>query len=265
MRKHLVYGFVTAALLGTTIACVTSPETGRTQLSLVPESQMTALGIQAYQETLSKSKISRNTALNNEVATIGRRIAQASGVNYDWEFTVLDEPQTVNAFCLPGGKVAVYTGIIPVAKNNAALAAVMGHEVAHAVLRHAGERMSQQMVMQMGLSAAALTFSDSEYKNTIAGLLGIGAQFGIALPFSRYHESEADRVGLEYMAKAGYDPREAVGLWQRMGALSGGGRPPEILSTHPDPSRRAKELERHMPRALSLYQASSLRTPTKSL
>ncbi|MDQ3230904.1 MAG: M48 family metallopeptidase, partial [Pseudobdellovibrionaceae bacterium] len=225
MRKHLVFGFVTAAVLGTAMACVTSPETGRTQLSLVPESQMTQLGAQAYQETLSKSKVSKNAALNKEVAEIGRRIAQASGVDYDWEFTVIDEPQTVNAFCLPGGKVAVYTGIIPVAKNNAALAAVMGHEVAHAVLRHSGERMSQQMVMQMGLAATTLTFSDSKYKNTIAGLLGVGAQFGIALPFSRYHESEADRVGLEYMAKAGYDPREAVGLWERMGAMGGGSRP----------------------------------------
>jgi len=264
MRKQLVLGLASAAFLGATVACVTSPETGRTQLSLVSDSQMNDLGQQAYKETLSKAKISRNAALNNEVATIGRRIAQASGVDYEWQFTVIDEPQTINAFCLPGGKVAVYTGIIPVAKNNAALAAVMGHEVAHAVLRHSAERMSQQMVMQMGLAATSLTFADSKYKNTIAGLLGIGAQFGVALPFSRYHESEADRVGLEYMAKAGYDPREAVGLWERMGAL-GSGRAPELLSTHPDPARRAKDLSRHMGRALALYQSSPMRSPTKNL
>lgn len=263
--KNIVYGLVSAAAIAIGVAaCVTSPETGRTQLSLVSDSQMNSLGAQAYQETLSKSKISRNSALNNEVNAIGRRIAQASGVDYDWEFTVIDEPQTVNAFCLPGGKVAVYTGIVPVAKNNAALAAVMGHEVAHATLRHSAERMSQQLVMQMGLTVASITFSDSKNRNMIAGLLGIGTQFGVVLPFSRYHESEADRVGLEYMAKAGYDPREAVGLWERMGSM-GGGRPPEILSTHPDPVRRAKELGKHMPKALAIYQASPMRTPTKNL
>lgn len=264
MRKHLVYGFASAAFIGIAAACVTSPETGRTQLSLVPDSQMNTLGEQAYQETLSKSKLSKNAALNSEVAAIGRRIAQASGVNYEWEFNVIDEPQTVNAFCLPGGKVAVYTGIVPVAKNNAALAAVMGHEVAHATLRHSAERMSQQLVMQMGLAATSLTFKDSKYKNTIAGLLGIGAQFGVALPFSRFHESEADRVGLEYMARAGYDPQEAVGLWERMGAMNSA-RPPEFLSTHPDPIRRAKDLSKHMEKALSLYQSSPMRSSTKNL
>jgi predicted Zn-dependent protease len=141
----------------------------------------------------------------------------------------------------------------------------MGHEVAHATLRHSAERMSQQLVMQMGLTVASITFSDSKNRDMIAGLLGIGTQFGVVLPFSRYHESEADRVGLEYMAKAGYDPREAVGLWERMGAMGGGSRPPEILSTHPDPARRAKELSKHMPKALAMYQASPLRSPTKSL
>ncbi len=264
-RKHIVYGLVSAAAMAIGVAaCVTSPETGRSQLSLVSDSQMNSLGAQAYQETLAKSKISRNSNLNSEVATIGRRIAQVSGVDYDWEFKVIDEPQTVNAFCLPGGKVAVYTGIVPLAKNNAALAAVMGHEVAHATLRHSAERMSQQLVMQMGLTVASISFSNSENRNMIAGLLGIGTQFGVVLPFSRYHESEADRVGLEYMARAGYDPREAVGLWERMGA-AGGGRPPEILSTHPDPVRRARDLNKHMAKALAMYQASPQRTPTKNL
>jgi predicted Zn-dependent protease len=263
MGKQLVIGFAAAAILGTAGACVTSPETGRTQLNLVSDSQMNSMGEEAYQEMLAKSKISKDPALNAAVADIGRRIAQASGVDYDWEFKVIDDPQTINAFCLPGGKVAVYTGIIPVAKNNAALAAVIGHEVAHATLRHSAERVSQQMVMQMGMTMASLTFSDSKHKDTIAGLLGIGAQFGVALPFSRYHESEADRVGLEYMAKAGFDPREAVGLWERMGS-AGDGRPPEILSTHPDPIRRAKDLNKHMPEALRLYENSPLRTATKN-
>lgn len=264
-RKHIVYGLVSAAALAIGVAaCVTSPETGRSQLSLVSDSQMNSLGAQAYQEMLAKSKISHNSTLNSEVSSIGRRIAQASGVDYEWQFSVIDEPQTINAFCLPGGKVAVYTGIVPVAKNNAGLAAVMGHEVAHATLRHSAERMSQQLVMQMGLSVASISFSGSKNRDAIAGLLGIGTQFGVVLPFSRYHESEADRVGLEYMAKAGYDPREAVALWERMGSV-GGSRPPELLSTHPDPARRAKELGKHMAEAMALYQASPFRTPTKNL
>ncbi len=262
MRRAIALGIISSTLF-TMSACVTSKETGRTQLSLVPDGQMNTMGEEAYQEVLSKSKLSKNAALNKEIVAIGRRIADASGVDFAWEFNVIDEAQTVNAFCLPGGKVAVYTGIIPVAQNNAALAAVMGHEVAHAVLRHSAERMSQQMVMQMGLSMTSLTFKNSPYKDTLAGLLGVGVQYGVSLPFSRYHESEADRVGLEYMAKAGYDPQEAVALWERMGAL--GGRTPEILSTHPDPSRRAKDLSKHMAKAMSIYQASSQREATRKL
>ncbi len=241
-------------------SCVSNPETGRRQLNLVSDSEMNSMGDQAYKEILAKSKISQKPQLNSEIVAIGKRIAQASGVDFDWEFSVLNENQ-VNAFCLPGGKVAVYTAIIPIAKNNAGLAAVLGHEVAHAVLRHSAERMSQQMVLQTGMDIVGVSFGNSQYKDLIGAAMGLGVNYGIALPFSRFDESEADRVGLEYMAKAGYDPREAVALWERMGQM-GGGRPPELLSTHPDPVRRAKDLAKHMDKALALYQGAVKQTTT---
>ncbi len=252
-----------AAALCVAYACVTTEETGRTQLNLVSDSQMNTMGAQAYRDLLSKAKLSRNPQVTKTVTQIGEKIALASGVNYEWEFQVIDDPKTVNAFCLPGGKVAVYTGILPIAENNAALAAVMGHEVAHAVLRHSAERMSQQMVLQLGIAAASLTFEDSRYRNTIAGILGVGALYGLSLPFSRFHETEADRVGLTYMAKAGFNPEESVYLWERMGQT--GGRTPEILSTHPDPFRRAKDLRAHMDSALAIYNISQQKSPTSSL
>lgn len=222
---------------------------------------MNAEGEAAYKDILAKSKISQKTKLNSEIVNIGRKIATASGVDYAWEFSVIDENQ-VNAFCLPGGKVGVYTGIVPVAQNNAALAAVLGHEVAHAVLKHSAERVSQQMVMGIGAQVVDGLFGNSQYRGVIAGAMGIGAIYGVTLPFSRYHEAEADRVGLEYMAKAGYDPREAVGLWERMGAQ--GGRTIELLSTHPDPISRAKALTKQMDKAMAIYNAS-VKVPTAPL
>jgi predicted Zn-dependent protease len=257
--------FAYASILSTTVlavSCVTSPETGRRQLSLVSDSEMNSMGEQAYKDILSKGKVSQKPQLNSEIVGIGKRIATASGVNYEWEFSVLDEDQ-VNAFCLPGGKVAVYTALIPVAKTNAGLAAVLGHEVAHAVLRHSAERMSQQMVMQQGMNITGAIFQNSQYRDIIAASMGIGANYGVFLPFGRFEESEADRVGLEYMAKAGFDPREAITLWERMGAM-GGSRPPEILSTHPDPANRAKALAKHMDKAMALYNAS-IKQPTTQL
>ena len=260
------FGLITAVFLalGSLLsACATTPETGRQQLSLVSDEQMIQMGEEAYKQLLSESKISKNRELNAQVQEIGRRIAQASGVDYNWEFTVIDDPKTVNAFCLPGGKVGVYTGLIPIAENTAGLAAVIGHEVAHAVLRHSSERMSQEMLTKAGLTLASVGFSNSKYRDMIAGALGIGAAYGITLPFSRFHEAEADEVGLEYMAKAGYDPQEAVALWQRMGEVGGGSRPPELLSTHPDPARRAKDLQSKMPGALALYRSSPQKTGTQ--
>ncbi len=254
MLKNVVGGFLLGSVL--VVACVTTPVTKRKQIRLLPESQMNAMGVQAYGEMLSKEKLSTNKRWNEMVARVGRNIAAASGKNYQWEVKLIDDPKTVNAFCLPGGKIAVYTGILPVAKNEAGLAAVMGHEVAHAVLQHGNERVSQGILAQAGLTLTAISLKDSKYRDIIVGGLGVGTQFGVMLPFSRKHESEADRVGVEYMAKAGYDPRESVELWKRMAAL-GGGSVPEVVSTHPDPMRRAGDLNKLQPELANIYATSN--------
>ncbi|RYZ85866.1 MAG: M48 family peptidase [Proteobacteria bacterium] len=257
--KYLYGSIVTFSL--SMIACGKN-SAGRNQFNLVSDDEMNEMGDQAYADIINKAQLSQNQRINTEVRSIGENIAVASGESFDWQFNIIAE-DTVNAFCLPGGKVAVYTGILPVAQNSAALAAVMGHEVAHATLRHSSERMSQDLLLQTGLSLLSITFANSQYQSIIAAAMGIGSTYGVTLPFSRYHESEADRVGLEYMAKAGYDPREAIGLWERMGALSES-RPPEFLSTHPDPASRAKDLQSHMANAISLYE-NSKQQPTFNL
>lgn len=255
------------ALLGSLFAfcvqCVSTPVTQRMSLQLIPEPQMNKMGEQAYADIRGKSPKSQNRAVRDVVERVGRRIAAASGKNYAWEFEVFDDPNTVNAFCLPGGKIAFYTGILPIAENEAGLAAVMGHEVAHAVAGHGNERMSQTLVIQMGLSVADISLRNSRQKNLIYGALALGAQFGILLPYSRAHETEADLIGLRYMAQAGYQPSEAVGLWERMNK-AGGGRIPEFMSTHPNPANRAAKLNAAIPSVMSLYQASE-KQPSKPL
>jgi len=243
-------------------ACVTTP-TGRRQLVMLPESQMNTMGKQAYGEMKSKEKISTNKSLTSSVVDIGKRIAKASGANYQWEFTLFDSKQ-VNAFCLPGGKIGVYTGILPVAENNAGLAAIMGHEVAHAIARHSNERVTQQLMMAGGLAAAGVALQNNKNRNAIMAALGLGAALGIMLPYSRNHESEADKLGLRYMAKAGYDPNEASQLWIRMNKAGGGGTP-EILSTHPDSMKRSQALKDQVPSVWSMYQKSSKQPTTKIL
>lgn len=257
MKFFSAFAVATTVSVTTFIACATT-DTGRKQLNFVPEGQMNAMGSDAYAEMKSTTQISTNTAKINEMVTIGKNIAKASGKNYDWEFTLFDS-KDVNAFCLPGGKVGVYTGLLPVAKTNAALAAVIGHEVAHAVAKHSAERVSQSLLVMGGLIAADAAMQDAKNRPTIMAALGLGAQVGILMPYGRTQESEADEIGLEYMARAGYDPRESVALWRRMGAL--GGSPPEILSTHPDPANRAKRLEELMPSALKIYNAG-VKIPT---
>jgi predicted Zn-dependent protease len=242
------------------ISCVTNPETGRKQLNVLPDNYMNQMGVQAYKEILTKEKPSKDKRLNDMITRIGKRIAKASGANFDWEFKLI-ESKTVNAFCLPGGKVAFYTGILPIAKNEAGVAAIMGHEVAHAVARHGSERMSQTLIAQFGMIAADLAISDPKYKQITFAALGLGTQFGVLLPYSRIHESEADFMGLKYMAKAGYDPAESVTLWQRM-AKEGGARPPEILSTHPDPEKRSRALEEQQREVRGLYEKSEKQPST---
>jgi len=195
--------------------------------------------------------------MNDLVRRVGTRIAAATGrSNYQWEFKVIEEKQA-NAFCLPGGKVAVYTGILPITRDEAGLAAVVGHEVSHAIARHGAERVSQNLLVEMGLTGtmAALSKGDPNTVKNIGALLGAGASVGLLLPWGRAQESEADHLGLIYMAKAGYDPHAARDLWVRMAEASkGSGRPPEFLSTHPSEATRIKQIEAWLPEAMQYYR-----------
>jgi metalloendopeptidase OMA1, mitochondrial len=232
-------------------ACTQAPVTGRQQLILLPESQDAQMGLQAYQEIKQESSISRDPELNRRVQEVGRRIAEVSPhPEWEWEFTVFanDEP---NAFALPGGKVGVHTGLFKVAENDDQLATVISHEVAHAIARHGSERMSQGLLAQ-GLGAIAV---GSGINPQMVELAAQAATLGIILPYSRTQEAEADHIGLIYMAEAGYDPRAAIELWQNFEAL-GGERPPEFLSTHPEPGSRIERLQELMPEALEIYEAN---------
>jgi metalloendopeptidase OMA1, mitochondrial len=240
---------------GLVTACEQAPLTGRQQLILLPESQDAEMGLQAYQQILDESKVASNPELNRRVQEVGRRIAAVSPhPEWDWQFTLFDNDEP-NAFALPGGKVGVNTGLFQVAKNDAQLAAVIGHEVAHAIARHGAERMSQGMLSQLGAAAVGIGTGNAAY----AELAAQAATLGIILPYSRTQESEADHIGLIYMAEAGYDPREAVALWRNFESF-GGARQPEFLSTHPAPGSRIENLEDLMPEALEIYQARGGRT-----
>ena len=254
-----------ALALAALAACSSVPGTGRSQLMLLSQSQEKQLGEEAYVDMLSQVEIVRTGPDAEMVARIGDRIAAAAAdlypdsaaADFDWEFTLIKDDGMVNAWALPGGKCAVYTGLLPVTGDEDSLAAVMGHEVSHAIARHGGERMSQQVALSVALAGAAYGTKDMDTEERVAimGALGLGAQFGVILPFSRDHELEADELGLLLAAHAGYDPRAAVGLWQRMAAASGGG-PPEWLSTHPAEETRIKQLRKLMPRAMELYEAA---------
>jgi predicted Zn-dependent protease len=244
------------------VACQTVPITGRSQLLLLPEGDEVKMGLDSYQQILSKSKISTDPRLNEQVTRVGRRIADATGrADFQWEFKVIEDTQA-NAFCLPGGKVAVYTGILPITRDDAGLAAVLGHEVAHAVARHGGERLSQQMAVE-GLTAATaqtlMAGRDPRMVQIVGAALGVGATVGVLLPWSRGQESEADHLGLIYMAKAGYHPIAARDLWVRMGQASGGGERAEsflakFLATHPSSATRVTQIEAWIPEALQHYK-----------
>ncbi len=245
---------IVATLLGA-VACQTVPLTNRPQLLLIPEGTEIQLGLSSYQEILQKARVSHDPALNEQVTRVGTRIAEATGrTDYQWEFRVLEDKQA-NAFCLPGGKVAVYTGILPITRDDAGLAAVLGHEVSHAIARHGGERLSQQLAVQGGLLAVqgALARRDGPTVQLVAAALGAGATVGVLLPWSRLQESEADHLGLIFMAKAGYHPSAARDLWVRMASL-GGPRQPEFLSTHPEPQTRIAQIEAWIPEALQYYR-----------
>ncbi len=237
--------------------CATVPYTNRTQLMLVSQSQEAKLGLAAYQEVLKQSSVVHDPQVTGVVQRVGQRIAAAADKpDYQWEFTVIDDPKQANAFCLPGGKVAVYTGIFPYAHDEAGLATVIGHEVAHALARHGAERMSQSEALQIGAIGVGVAAGSVApgWENAVMQAYGIGTTVGVALPFSRRQESEADHIGLILMAKAGYAPEASIGLWQRMAHAESSGRPPTWLSTHPAPETRAADLERWMAEAHTYYR-----------
>lgn len=240
--------------------CATVPYTDRTQLIMVSAAEEMALGADAYKQVLSKAEIVRDPVLTAPVVEVGNRIAAvADKPEYQWEFNVIDDPKQVNAFALPGGKVAVYTGLFPVAQDTGALAAVMAHEVAHALARHGAERMSQTQLVQLGAVALAIGLGgqSAAVQNTAMQAFGLGAQVGVLLPFSRSQESEADHIGLILMAKAGYEPEYALALWQRMEARSEGGQPLEFLSTHPGYGTRQDQIRAWLPEARRYYQPNA--------
>ena len=239
--------------------CTTVPYTHRSQLMLMPESDDLQLGAAAYKEVLSKEKITHDPKYTEPVQRVGRNIAAvADKPDYQWEFTVIDDPKTANAFCLPGGKVAVYTGIFPYARDEAGLAAVIGHEVAHALARHGAERMSRDTLAQVGAVgvavAAGASGAGTGTQQAILQAYGLGSTIGIALPFNRSQESEADHIGIILMAKAGYDPHAAIELWKRMAAAERGSSPPEWLSTHPAPDTRQQDLAKWMAEAMQYFK-----------
>jgi predicted Zn-dependent protease len=240
-------------------ACATAPYTQRSQLILISASEENRLGVQAFQQVLAKEKVTRDPVLQGVVDRIGWRVATAANrPDFQWQFVVIDNEKTANAFALPGGKVAVYTGIFPVAKTEGGLAAVMAHEVAHVLARHGGERLSQGLLAQMGAVAVQVGMAGSD-PGVVQGVMaayGLGANVGVLLPYSRLQESEADRIGLILMAQAGYDPREAVHLWERM-AQQDRNRPPEFFSTHPSAGTRIQDLQRSVPNALTYYRPAS--------
>lgn len=237
----------------------TVPITGRKQLVDITREQEAALGYQSYQQVLSQEHVLPNGPIVDQVRNIGQRLAKAAAdvdPGFEWEFNVIESTQ-VNAFALPGGKVAVYTGILDVAKNIDGLSAVMGHEIAHAIARHGAERMAYQKLIQWGTMAVSVAFGDMDYttQRMVMGALGVGSQYGVLLPFSRNHESEADKMGLIFLARACFDPREAPRLWERMTENSMG-HPQEFMSTHPSHETRIRQLNNWMPEALRIREES---------
>jgi predicted Zn-dependent protease len=253
MRKAL--GFVGLALTVSFFGCKTSP-TGRTQFIVVPDSQMNQMGADAFTQMKEKTPRETNSVIVNFVKCVATPIANQSndetGVK-NWEIQVFRDP-TPNAFALPGGKIGVHTGMLPVAKTQGQLAAVLGHEVGHVIARHGNERVSQAFALEGGLAAVSSAMNPNNPSNgLLMGALGMGAQLGVAMPHGRKQESEADVIGIDLMAKAGFDPRESVKLWQNM-SKAGGGAPPEFLSTHPSNENRIAGLNEKMSDAMKTYE-----------
>jgi metalloendopeptidase OMA1, mitochondrial len=255
--------------VGLLFGCETNPYTGRSQFLMTSVSDEMQMGAQAYDQVKSdpKMKQSQDPHEIEPVKRVAARIIDAAkrskyaemAQQFQWEVTVFKDDKTANAFALPGGKMAVYTGIFPMARSEAGLAAVMGHEVVHALARHGAERMSQGQATSIGIqvlgTAAGVGTGNAALGQATMAALGVGAQVGMLLPFSRQHESEADYIGILLAADAGYDPRESVALWERMARMSGGGAPAEFMSTHPSNETRIDQLKKWMPEAMAIYQS----------
>ena len=248
-------------------ACSNVPITGRQQLMLVPDAEVLSLSLTQYNDYIKSAKKSTDKAATDLVVKVGRKIADAvefyyknNGMeallkDYAWEFNLVEDAN-VNAFCMPGGKIVVYTGILPVTKDETGLAVVLGHEVAHAVAKHANERMSQQMLAEYGAAGVSALLGGASDKTKQIGqtVFGLGAQYAVMLPFSRKQELEADHLGLIFMAIAGYDPEAAIAFWQRM-SQAGGGAVPEFMSTHPSDATRISDIQKELPEAKQVYEA----------
>jgi len=237
-----------------------NPETGRKSHVAMSTREEALLGLQSYQQVLAQSESMYSGPELDMIKRVASRVARATGkagADFDSQVSLIRSSQ-VNAFCLPGGKIVVYTGILPITQNESALATVLGHEMAHATSRHGSQRVLEQNLAQTALTGVAISLSDMDYdkQRAVMGALGAGTQFGVLMPFSRKHESEADAIGLLYMARAGYDPRESIRFWQRMENV-GGAQPPEFLSNHPSHGTRIQQLEAEMPKALEEYNKSS--------
>jgi predicted Zn-dependent protease len=266
MKRKLSWPIFAMAVFLLVYSCSTVPITDRKQIKLIPNATMFATSFQQYGEFLDSNKLSTNSSQIKMVKNVGLKIQKAvekyfadKGLSsklqgYNWEFNLVEDPQ-VNAWCMPGGKVVVYTGILPVTQDEAGLAVVMGHEIAHAIADHGNERMSQQLILQMGGMALneAIKNKPEQTKNLWMTTFGVGSQYGAILPFSRMHESEADEMGLIFMAMAGYNPEKAIEFWTRMSKM-GGQKPPEILSTHPSDETRIKKLQEQLPEAMKYYK-----------
>ncbi len=265
--RSLMHPIIIGALAVLMGACTTVPGTNRQSFQLVPDAELNAMSSQEYRKAIEQSRLSGDTAQVRTVRRVGMRIARAAedflreqGLGHKvsrlrWEFNLIEDDKTVNAWVMPGGKAAVYSGILRITRDDTGLAVVLGHEVAHAIAGHGNERLSQGLMAQMGAAAlaAAMSQQPAATRELFSQAYGVGANVGFLLPYSRLHEIEADRIGLVLMARAGYDPRAAIPLWERMNA-EGGARPLELISTHPAPTSRIEAIRRELPKALLHYR-----------
>ncbi len=265
--KRIIAFFLVAATI--TVSCTRNPLTGKSQFTLLPEAELQSMAQQEYTQFLTTNKVVATTTSKDAemVRRVGERITKQVELYYkenniserlqgfNWEYNLVNDPN-VNAWCMPGGKIVVYTGLLPITQNEAALAVVMGHEVCHALLQHGNQRMSQGLMQQLGGVAltVALANKPAQTQNLFMQAYGVGSNVAVMLPFSRKHELEADKWGLIFSAKAGYNPQEAIPLWERMEKAGGGQKPPEFLSTHPSEGNRIAQLQKIMPEALKYYK-----------